>query len=128
MKDTLYQSLLSTFMYKDRLAVYRLQKEVADDFSDDYEEKPYIVYKDIPCKLSKHTRSITQEQTARVTSYKLEFTLFLDPDKDIRENDILEIKHQGQIFKLRAGTSFKYSEHQEVNVFDSKEMGENLND
>lgn len=123
------QKLLLHYMYKDILTVYRLEKVIADDFSDDYAGKPSTIYKEIPCKLAKYQRGrISEEKTARTTEYNIDLQVNLEPDKDIQENDILEVEHNGQIFRLRAGVAFKYPTHQEVSARDMKEVGGNVRD
>lgn len=117
------KGLLHGIMYKDTATVIRLVSVTAEDGSDDWRESEEPVYTDIPCKLSQYNHDLTASKTARSMSIGLDLRLCCDPEYDIRENDRIEVLHQGKLFKLYAGTRFPYSTHQEISMRRRMEAG-----
>ena len=60
------------------------------------------------------------EATQKITE---NLRLDYDPKFSICENDFLEVKHAGNIFKLVAGVEFKYLTHTELSCRRRKEGG-----
>ena len=114
---------LARMMYKDTMTVYRLSRVQADDGSDDYEESETSVLNDVPCKLSQYGKDLLMAKTAQAATVHIDLRVCCAPDIDIREQDRLVVKHQGQTFELFAGTRFVYPTHAEVSVRRSGEAG-----
>ena len=117
------KGILHSFMYKDRVTVYRHQKVISDDGTDDYEKTLAIVYEDISCKLSQYEKELPAHTSERAMEVSINLRLCCDPELDIRPNDILKVSHQGQLFTLHAGQKFAYPTHQEISVRRRKEAG-----
>lgn len=60
------------------------------------------------------------EATQKITE---DLRLDYDPKFSINENDFLEVRHAGNIFKLVAGVEFKYLTHTELSCRRRKEGG-----
>ena len=118
------RGILHRVMYKDRAAVYRAQKILTDDGSDDYAEDFAAVYEDIPCKLSQYGKELPAHIEDRAMLQSIDLRLCCDPEYDIRANDIVKVSHRGQSFTLHAGQRFAYPTHQEISVRRSKEAGD----
>ena len=116
---------LSHLMYKDTMTVYRVSRVRADDSSDDYEESETPVLSDVPCKLSQYGKDLLMAKTAQAATVHIDLRVCCAPDIDIREQDRLVVKHQGQTFDLFAGTRFVYPTHQEISVRSVREAKQN---
>ncbi|WP_303815333.1 hypothetical protein [Selenomonas ruminantium] len=122
------QGILHNLMYKDTANIYRLTHVQADDGSDDYDEGETPVYEAIPCKLSQYNKDLTQDKTDRGVNLISDLRLCCSPEYQIRENDIVEITHNGQHFRMNAGKRFVYPTHQEIPVKQVKEAGNGFDD
>ena len=112
-------------MYKDAMTVYRVSRTQADDGSDDYEESETPVLSDVTCKLSQYGKDLLMAKTAQAATVHIDLRVCCAPDIDIREQDHLVVKHQGQTFDLFAGTRFVYPTHQEISVRSVREAKQN---
>lgn len=119
------KGILEQLMYKDTMTVYRVSRVQADDGSDDYEESETPVLRDVPCKLSQYGKDLLMAKTAQAATVHIDLRVCCAPDVDIREQDRLVIKHQGQVFELFAGTRFAYPTHQEILVRTVREAKQN---
>ena len=117
------RGILHRVMYKDKATVYRAQKVLADDGSDDYEEEFAVIYEDIPCKLSQYNKELPAHIEDRAMILSLNLRLCCDPEYDIRPNDRVKVLHRGMMFTLVAGQPFPYPTHQEISVRRGKEAG-----
>lgn len=116
---------LSHLMYKDTMTVYRVSRVQADDGSDDYDESETPVLNDVPCKLSQYGKDLLMAKTAQAATVHIDLRVCCAPDIDIREQDHLMVKHQGQTFDFFAGTRFVYPTHQEISVRSVREAKQN---
>lgn len=119
------KGILEQLMYKDTMTVYRVSRVQADDGSDDYEESETPVLRDVPCKLSQYGKDLLMAKTAQAATVHIDLRVCCAPDVDIREQDRLVVKHQGQAFELFAGTRFAYLTHQEISVRTVREAKQN---
>lgn len=119
------KGILGQLMYKDTMTVYRVSRVQADDGSDDYEESETPVLHDVPCKLSQYGKDLLMAKTTQAATVQIDLRVCCAPDVDIREQDRLVIKHQGQTFELFAGTRFAYPTHQEISVRSVREAKQN---
>lgn len=119
------RGILHQVMYKDKATVYRAQKALADDGSDDYFEEFAPVLTDIPCKLSQYNQNgLPTHVEDRAITLSVDLRLCCDPEYEIRQNDIVKVQHRGQQFTLHAGQRFTYPTHQEISMRRSnKEAG-----
>lgn len=115
------QNLLLKYMYKDTANVYR-SVAVKDGLTDDFNFE--MVYENVPCKLSQYGKEISAHKDDRAQHITEDLRLCYCPEIDILENDVIEVEHCGQIFKLIAGTAFKYFSHVELSVRRRKESNQ----
>ena len=101
-------------MYKDVATIYRsVEVTEADTGATDYEFQ--VVIENLPCKLSQY-KDIRADRDDREQSISLDFRLTCDPEIVIEENDVVDVIHEGETFKLVAGTSFNYITHKEISM------------
>ena len=110
-----YGKLLADIMYKDTCTISR-QMATTDDIGADVYELT-AVYSDVPCKLGQNNQSSTNgTETDSTFTLSDRLRLCLSPEYDVKPNDIISISHEGQLFVMRADTSFKYMTHQEIKL------------
>ena len=110
---------LHEIMYKDVATVYRSVKVIEEGTgATDYEVQTVI--EGLPCKLSQY-KDIYANQDDRVQGVDLDFRLTCDPEIVIEESDVVDVLHEGELFKLVAGTSFNYVTHKEISMRRRKE-------
>ena len=117
------KALLHRIMYKDRATVYRAVA-VEDGYIDRVGEDFEIVYENIPCKLSQYGKQLSAHRDDRSQQVTIDLRLTCAPEYEILEDDVVEVQHQGEFFKLWAGTSFNYPTHKEISVRRRKEAGQ----
>lgn len=110
---------LHEIMYKDSATVSRAV-ETTEDWTGALRHQHNIIYGNLPCKLSQY-RDLQAERNDRAQDIKVDFRLTCDPDIVIEENDIVDVLHEGETFKLVAGTSFNYITHKEISMRRRKE-------
>ena len=111
--ERLKQSL-HEIMYKDVATIYRSMKVIEEGTgATDFEFQAVI--ENLPCKLSQY-KEIRANQDDRAQSVNLDFRLTCDPEIVIEEDDIVDVVHEGETFKLVAGTSFNYITHKEISM------------
>lgn len=113
---------LERIMYKDRCDVSRAQFTKIGK-TDDTSRSYYTVYSQIPCKLAQYGKELSAHRDDVSQKITEDLRLTYDPVYDIHENDVLDIVHRGQNFKLFAGTPFYYATHVELSVRRRKEAG-----
>jgi hypothetical protein len=102
-------------MYTDRVIVYRYSK-IKDPVTKETKLVPQPVYTDQPCRLSQIALG-KNDQTEAQNEIRYETKLFIAPEIDIRQGDLLEVT-RGTVTrkKYTAGEPFLYSTHQEVSL------------
>lgn len=108
------QKLLHKIMYNDVATVSRSVDVEEDTGASDYEFQP--VYENLPCKLSQYGKELSAHRDDRAQHITVDLRLTCDPDIEIQENDIVDVIHEGETFKLVAGTSFNYPTHKEISL------------
>lgn len=112
------RALLHRYIYKDRATVYR----AVENRSGWKNEREFeTVYRDIPCHLAQYGKELAAHRDDRAQIITEDLRLNCDPEYEILENDVIEVQHRGQIFKLIAGTAFNYGTHKEISVRRRKE-------
>ena len=111
---TRLKKALHNVMYKDTATVYR-SVEVTEEETGATDYEFQVVIEELPCKLSQY-KDIRADQDDRAQGIKLDFRLTCDPEVVIEENDVVDVVHEGETFKLVAGTSFNYVTHKEISM------------
>lgn len=109
---------LHKIMYRDTATVYRSERVVKSTGAVTFEYQAVI--ENFPCKLSQY-KDINAYQDDRTQYVNLDFRLTCDPEILIEENDVVDVLHEGELFKLIAGTSFNYPTHKEISMRRRKE-------
>lgn len=107
------KEMLKYRMYDDTMIVIRQMPIIDEDGADTYSLD--IVGESDFCHLSQSQKS-SLNITDSIAKYEQNMKVFTTPDIEILPNDILEVEHEGQKYKLRASLPFKYSTHQEIPV------------
>lgn len=112
------KQFLIRYMYKDRATVFRAV-ENRSGWKNERTFEP--IYEDVPCHLAQYGKELSAHRDDRAQLITEDLRLNCDPEYEILENDVLEVTHRGQIFKLIAGTAFNYPTHKEISVRRRKE-------
>lgn len=107
------QQILNDLMYCDVATVKRAvltQIGKTDDYASEYE----TVYENIPCKLSQYGVKSTAHRDDMAMAIVENLRVNVSPDYDINANDLIDVTHYGQEFKLFVIKAFKYPTHQEL--------------
>ncbi|MEV2911099.1 ABC transporter ATP-binding protein [Paenibacillus larvae] len=100
-------------MYEDRATVQRY--EDVDKPNGSTKNEPVVIYQDQPCRISQRALGVNS-QTDAENKIAYETKLFIAPDLDIRQGDVVEIKRGALSREYTAGEPFLYSTHQEVSL------------
>lgn len=104
---------LHDIMYKDVATIYRSMKIIEEGTgATDFE---FQAVENFPCKLSQY-QDINAYRDDRAQHIDLDFRLTCDPEISIEENDVVDVIHEGETFRLIAGTSFNYVTHKEIGM------------
>lgn len=114
------RGLLLAIMYKDVANIYRSVK-VKDEETGVSGFDFQVVYENLPCKLSQYRKELSAHRDDRAQHITQDLRLTCDPEIEIQENDIVDVLHEGETFKLVAGTSFNYPTHKEISMRRRKE-------
>ena len=114
------RGLLHKILYKDVATIYRSIKIKDEETGvSDFSFQP--VYEDLPCKLSQYGKELSAHRDDRAQHITEDLRLACDPEIEIQENDVVDVLHEGETFKLIAGTSFNYLTHKEISMRRRKE-------
>lgn len=101
-------------LYTDRCTIYRHQP-MKDPETKTTKLVPQSIYVDQPCRISQ--RALGQNnQTEAQNEIQYETKLFIAPELDIRQGDMLEVTRGTVTRRYTAGEPFMYSIHQEVSI------------
>lgn len=89
------------------------KEKVKDPITKETKLVPKIKYEDVPCRVSKQSLS-KNNQTDTVNKVVYELKLFVAPEVEIHQGDIIEVNKFGVVTKYIAGEGFPYNTHQEV--------------
>ena len=101
-------------MYTDRCTIYRHQP-VKDPETKTTKLVPQPVYTDHPCRISQRALA-TNNQTEVQNNITYETKLFIAPEVEIKQGDLLEVTRGTMTRRYTAGEPFPYSTHQEVSL------------
>ena len=101
-------------LYSDRVTVYR-HVGTKDPVTKETKLVPQPVYVDQPCRISQ--RALGQnKQTEAQNEITYETKLFIAPELDIRQGDLLEVARGTVTRRYTAGEPFLYPTHQEISI------------
>lgn len=90
------------------------KEKVKDPKTKETKLVPKIKYENKPCKVSKQSLS-KNNQTDTVNQIVYELKLFIAPELEIKQGDIIEVTNKFENKEVyKAGEGFKYNTHQEV--------------
>lgn len=101
-------------LYTDVVNIYRYEK-TRNPNTGVSEQKTVLKYSDQPCRISQRSLA-TNAQTDAQNSIQYETKLFIAPEVDIMQGDLLEVTRGGVTRKYNAGEPFLYPTHQEVSI------------
>lgn len=101
-------------MYTDRVTVYRYQQ-----FKDPVTKETKLVLQpvntDQPCRISQRALG-TNNQTEAQNEIAYETKMFIAPELEIRQGDLLEVTRGTVTRRYTAGEPFLYPTHQEISI------------
>lgn len=98
--------------YFDKANIYRNEKIKVNGQTKFI---PKLIYENQPCALSKKTLADNnQSDSNNQIGYNV--TLFIAPEIDIKQGDLIDVNHFDKVKKYVAGEPFEYVTHQEVNL------------
>lgn len=100
-------------LYEDRATIRRFAEEETPWGETRLVEQ--VVYQDVPCRISQRVLG-TNNQSETVNQVSYETKLFLSPDIEIKQGDIIEVTRQGITREYTAGEPFIYKTHQEISL------------
>ncbi|MBN2980120.1 ABC transporter ATP-binding protein [Cohnella algarum] len=100
--------------YTDRMTLYRYEP-VKDPVTKSTMQIPQIILADQPCRISQ-TGLGKNGQTEAQNDIQYETKLFVAPEVEIRQGDLLEVTREAVTRRYEAGEPFPYSTHQEVSL------------
>lgn len=101
-------------LYEDACTIYRYQ-DTTDPDTGETVQKPVAVYLDQPCRLSQKALG-TNGQTDAQNDIRYETKLFIAPEIEIKQGDMIEVTRGTVTRKYEAGEPFLYPSHQEVSI------------
>lgn len=101
-------------LYEDSCTIYRHQKTTDPDTEETVLE-PVVIYSDQPCRVSQKTLG-TNNQTDAQNDVQYETKLFVAPELEIKQGDMIEATRGTLTRKYEAGEPFLYPSHQEVSI------------
>ncbi|MBU5486475.1 hypothetical protein KQI86_19425 [Clostridium sp. MSJ-11] len=90
-------------------------EKIKDPITKETKSVPKLKYENQPCKISKQSLS-KNNQTDTVNKVVYELKLFIAPELEIKQGDIIEVinKALNKTTNYKAGEGFPYNTHQEV--------------
>jgi hypothetical protein len=101
-------------MYTDRATIYR-HVPVKDPVKKETKLVPQPVCTDQPCRISQRALA-TNDQIEAQNEIRYETKLFIAPELEIQQGDMLEVTRGTVTRKYTAGEPFLYSTHQEISI------------
>jgi hypothetical protein len=101
-------------LYEDRASISRYG-EYTDPHTTETKLGLFSVYENVPCRLSRLGMG-TNRQTETVNEIAYETKLFIAPEYDVKQGDVIEVT-RGTVKRVyKAGEPVVYSTHQEVSL------------
>ena len=101
-------------LYEDRASISRYG-EYTDPHKKETKLGLFSVYENVPCRLSRLGMA-TNRQSETVNEIVYETKLFISPDYEIKQGDVIEVT-RGIVKRVyKAGEPVVYSTHQEISL------------
>jgi len=101
-------------LYEDRASISRYG-EYTDPHTTETKLGLVLVYENVPCRLSRLGMG-TNRQTETVNEIAYETKLFISPDYEIKQGDVIEVT-RGTVKRVyKAGEPVVYLTHQEISL------------
>lgn len=101
-------------LYEDRATITRHMK-YEDPITKETKYELETIYENQPCRISQRALA-ANAQTETVNQIAYETKLFIAPELEIKQGDVVEVTRGGATRKYRAGEPFLYPTHQEVSL------------
>lgn len=101
-------------LYEDACTIYRYEKTTDPDTGETVQTL-VAFYTDQPCRISQKALG-TNGQTEAQNNISYETKLFIAPDLEIRQGDMIEVTRGIVTRKYEAGEPFLYPSHQEISI------------
>lgn len=101
-------------LYEDRATIKRYM-EYEDPITKETKHGLQTIYEHKPCRISQRALG-TNNQTETVNQIAYETKLFISPDLEIRQGDVIEVKRGTVTRTYTTGEPFLYPTHQEVSL------------
>lgn len=100
--------------YTDRATIKRTDHYVTSD-GETRSQSDLLIYENVPCRISQKSLP-TNLQTETVNDVFYEIKLFISPEYEIRQGDIITVTRGASTNVYVAGEPFLYADHQEVSL------------
>lgn len=101
-------------MYVDSADVYRYE-DIRDPDTGVTKKVPVLKYEKQSCRISQRALA-ANAQTEAQNDIQYETKLFISPDLELQQGDLLQVTRGGVQRKYVAGEPFLYPTHQEVSI------------
>ncbi|HZG16962.1 MAG TPA: DUF6093 family protein [Candidatus Bathyarchaeia archaeon] len=101
-------------LYEDTCTIYRFGDTTDPDTSETV-QKPMPVYEAQSCRISQKSLA-TNGQTEAQNDIQYETKLFIAPELEIFQGDMIQVTRGGVTRKYTAGEPFPYPTHQEISI------------
>ena len=101
-------------LYEDRASISRYA-EYEDPNTTETKLDLVLVYENVPCRLSRIGMG-TNRQTETVNEIAYETKLFISPDYEIKQGDVIEVTRGTVTRVYKAGEPIVYLTHQEISL------------
>lgn len=101
-------------LYEDRATISR-HMEYEHPITKETKHGLVPVYENQPCRISQRALA-TNAQTETVNQIVYETKLFIAPELEIKQGDVIEVTRGAVTRKYTAGEPFVYPTHQEVSI------------
>src|SRR5690606_26311505 len=101
-------------LYEDRATISR-HMEYEDQTTKETKRDLVPVYENQPCRISQRALA-ANTQTETVNQIAYETKLFIAPELEIKQGDVIEVTRGTVTRKYTAGEPFVYPTHQEVSI------------
>mgnify|MGYP001190349991 FL=1 len=101
-------------LYEDRATITRHMK-YEDPITKETKYELETIYENQPCRISQRALA-ANAQTESVNPIAYETKLFIAPELEIKQGDVIEVTRGAVTRKYTAGEPFIYPTHQEVSI------------
>jgi hypothetical protein len=102
-------------LYEDRATILRIGQRKKPSGETVPTDQPETIYSDVPCRLSQ-TGLPKDGQTEAQNDIRYEAKLFISPDIEIKQGDLVNVTKAGVVRSFVAAEPFPYSSHLEVSL------------